>query len=90
MLSIGINKWKKLFIFLFLLVVFFFILGQLLHERNRKKGSREWRKTKEIPLIIWWTPLLAGYEDTRICDKYFCHFTTSREGIKNAKVSVQI
>ncbi|KAM7353150.1 alpha-(1,3)-fucosyltransferase 10 [Cochliomyia hominivorax] len=85
MITISVNKWKRLLILIILLALIVFILGQLLQNRQEKKLQREWQRSNGIPLVIWWTPLMRDYAETRMCDKYFCKFTVNRNEIDNAK-----
>lgn len=90
MLNFSVNKWKKILISILFLSLVVFILSQLLQGEDEKKHHELKSTTKRngIPLVIWWTPLLTGYSETRMCDINFCKFSTERQDVDNADVSI--
>lgn len=85
-INISVNKWKKLLIIIILLALVVYIIGQILQNHEDKKREREKQRSNGVPLVIWWTPLMKDYQETRMCDKYFCKFTADRREMDNAKV----
>lgn len=86
-INISVNKWKKILVLIILLALFAFILGQILQNHEEKKLQRKRQRSDGIPLVIWWTPIMKDYVETRMCDKYFCKFTSDRREKDRAKVS---
>lgn len=59
-----------------------FIIGQLWKDPHK---GMQWQ-SENMPVVIWWTPLMNDYTENRVCDKYFCKFTTNRKEQDKAKV----
>ncbi|KAI8119411.1 Alpha-(1,3)-fucosyltransferase B [Lucilia cuprina] len=84
MLNLSLNKWKKLLLLIILIALIVIILGQLWQDHDEKKSHVK-GGADGVPLIIWWTPLMSGYTETRMCDKYICKFTALRDEVDKAK-----
>lgn len=86
MFNFNINKWRKVLIFV-IIIAFLLVTCQLLQGDN---GKHHWKtdSNDNVPLIIWWTPLIdGGYESRRLCETNFCRFTTKRDQMDEASVS---
>ncbi|XP_061392281.1 alpha-(1,3)-fucosyltransferase B [Musca vetustissima] len=84
-LHLNVSKWRRLLIIL-IIIAFLLAACQILQGENGKSHWELNKSSTEVPLIVWWTPLVdGGYESRRVCDlSNFCRFTTKRDKLEDA------
>lgn len=90
MIHLHFSRWRKLLIALAIIGFLFAVCQILPSENNGKPHLETLESASDVPLIIWWTPLVeGGYESRRICDlSNICRFTTKRDKLGDAGVSM--
>ncbi|XP_058984271.1 alpha-(1,3)-fucosyltransferase B-like isoform X1 [Musca domestica] len=86
MIHLHFSRWRKLLIALAIIGFLFAVCQILPSENNGKPHLETLESASDVPLIIWWTPLVeGGYESRRICDlSNICRFTTKRDKLGDA------